>query len=125
MSFFYLVLAILTEVSGTTAMKLSHGFTKWLPSILMFAFYALSLTLLTLALKMIDVSIAYAIWSGVGTALIATIGIIWFKESFTLVKFFSILMIIAGVVGLNMDKGDKTKETNPPGEIIIDKVSQK
>ncbi|WP_134703261.1 multidrug efflux SMR transporter [Ammoniphilus sp. YIM 78166] len=122
MSFVYLILAILTEVSGTTAMKLSHGFTKLLPSLLMFVLYALSLTLLTLALKTIDVSVAYAIWSGVGTALIATIGILWFKESFTFLKLVSILMIIAGVVGLNVSNGDKA---TPPTEVLIEKVLNK
>lgn len=122
MSFVYLFLAILTEVSGTTAMKLSHGFTKLLPSIVMFMLYALSITLLTLALRTIDVSVAYAIWSGVGTALIATIGILWFKESVSLIKIISILMIIAGVVGLNLSNGSKVNDTTSSTEVKIDKV---
>lgn len=105
MSFVYLVLAIITEVSGTTAMKLSQGFTKMIPSVVMFVFYLLSITLLTLALKTIDVSVAYAIWSGLGTAIIATIGILLFKESLSLIKVISILMIIAGVIGLNLSGG--------------------
>ena len=67
MSWFYLMLAIILEVSGTTSMKLSQGFTKTLPSIAMFIFYILSLISLTLALKKVDVSVAYAVWSGIGT----------------------------------------------------------
>ena len=102
MSWFYLVLAIILEVAGTTAMKLSEGFSKIGPSIAMIVFYIASLFALTLALKKIDVSVAYAIWAGVGTSLIAIIGIIYFKEPLTLIKAISIALIIIGVVGLNL-----------------------
>ena len=101
-SWLYLVGAIALEVAGTTCMKLSEGFAKLVPSILIFVFYALSFTALTIALKTIDVSVVYAIWSGIGTALIATIGILYFKESVTILKFASIGLIIIGVVGLNL-----------------------
>jgi small multidrug resistance pump len=105
MTWLYLGLAILLEVSGTTCMKLSQGFTKLVPSILLFVFYTLSMGMLTLALKRIDVSVAYAVWSGVGTALIATIGVLWFKEPLTALKLISIGLIIIGVVGLNLSGG--------------------
>ena len=105
MTWLYLVLAILLEVSGTTCMKLSQGFTKLVPSILLFVFYTLSMGMLTLALKKIDVSVAYAVWSGVGTALIATIGVVWFKEPAAAFKLISIALIIVGVVGLNLSGG--------------------
>ena len=100
-SWLYLTGAILLEVAGTSCMKLSQGFTKLIPSILIFVFYGLSFVGLTIALKKIDVSIAYAVWAGIGTALIAGIGMFYFKEPLTLVKVLSILLIIAGVVGLN------------------------
>jgi small multidrug resistance pump len=105
MHWLYLTCAIVFEVAGTTCMKLSAGFSKLLPAILMGAFYAISFTCLTLALKKVDVSIAYAIWSGIGTALIATIGILWFREPFTLLKACGLLAIIAGVVALNLSGG--------------------
>ena len=98
----YLAIAIVLEVIGTTSMKLSAGFTKTIPSVLMFVFYLASLAALALALKKIDVSVAYAVWAGLGTALIATIGIVYFHESVTLLKIISILLIIAGVVGLHL-----------------------
>jgi small multidrug resistance pump len=82
-------------------MKLSDGFTKLVPSVLLFVFYAASFVALTFALKKIDVSIAYAVWSGFGTALIATIGILFFRESVSWLKLACILLIILGVVGLN------------------------
>jgi len=102
MHWLYLLLAILFEVLGTTAMKLSEGFTKTTPSIAMAIFYILSLVMLTLTLKKIDVSIAYAIWSGLGTALIAGIGIMVFGESLTPMKIASITLIILGVIGLQL-----------------------
>ena len=105
MTWLYLVLAILLEVSGTTCMKLSEGFTRMVPSILLVVFYTLSFGMLTLALKKIDVSVAYAIWSGVGTALIASIGVLWFKEPATALKLISLGLIIIGVVGLNLGGG--------------------
>ncbi len=105
MTWLFLVLAILLEVAGTTCMKLSEGFTRLTPSILLFVFYTLSFGMLTLALKRIDVSVAYAVWSGVGTALIATIGVLWFKEPMTALKLISLALIIIGVVGLNLGGG--------------------
>lgn len=98
----FLVLAIAFEVSGTTSMKLSDGFSHLWWSGAMLVFYLLSFALLTLALKKIDVSVAYAIWSGVGTVLIAIIGIFYFKEPATAAKLVSIALIVAGVVGLNL-----------------------
>ena len=65
-------------------------------------FYAASFVALTFALKKIDVSVAYAVWFGVGTALIAVIGILYFRETITALKFVSILLIVVGVVGLNL-----------------------
>ncbi len=85
-------------------MKLSEGFTKIVPSVLIFVFYGLCFTFLTLALKRIEVSVAYSVWAGLGTVLIATIGIIWFRESATLIKLLSISLIIIGVIGINSSK---------------------
>src|SRR5262245_53458881 len=105
MSWFYLALAIMLEVSGTVSMKLSEGFTKVKPSVATFVFYILSLGALNFALKRIDIGVAYAIWAGLGTALIASIGILWFKEPATTLKMVSLALIIIGVVGLNLSGG--------------------
>ena len=98
----YLIAAIAFEVAGTTAMKMSEGFTRTWPSVAMGIFYILSLTALTFALKRFDMSMAYAIWSGLGTALITIVGFYLFKEPLTLVKVGSIALIILGVVGLHL-----------------------
>jgi small multidrug resistance pump len=105
MHWFYLISAIVMEVAGTTCMKLSRGFTNPLPSVLLFIFYGLCFSFLTLALKKIDVSVAYGVWSGLGTALIAAIGIYWFKESVTIVKLTSLALIVVGTIGLNASGG--------------------
>ncbi len=99
-----LILAITFEVMGTTSMKLSNGFTKLFPSILIFVCYGICFTFLTFALKKIEVSLAYAVWSGIGTALITIIGISYFNESISLQKVVSIGLIIIGVIGLNLAK---------------------
>jgi small multidrug resistance pump len=103
-NWFYLLSAILFEVLGTTCMKLSEGFKNLIPSILIFVFYGCGFTFSTLSLERIDVGVAYAIWSGLGTMLIASIGIIWFQESMSWVKFLSIVLIITGVIGINASK---------------------
>lgn len=101
----FLAGAIALEVAGTTSMKLSAGFTRLVPSIFLFVFYAASFVMLTLALKKIEVSVAYAVWSGFGTALIAVIGVVYFRETFTVMKVLSIMLIIIGVVGLSLSEG--------------------
>lgn len=101
-SHYLLLLAILFEVCGTTCMKLSQGFSKLLPSILIFAFYAISFFLFTLALKGIDISIGYAVWAGLGTALITVVGIFWFREPVNSLKILSLIIVVAGVIGLNL-----------------------
>jgi small multidrug resistance pump len=98
----YLAAAIFLEVAGTTSMKLSNGFERLVPSVLIFLFYGLSFTALTFALRRIDLSIAYAVWAGLGTALIAVIGMVYFREPLTLLKFGSLLLIILGVIGLHL-----------------------
>jgi len=98
----YLVIAILTEVVGTTMMKVSLGLTRLIPSVVMFLMYGISFVFMAFALKKIEVSTAYAIWSGLGTAVIAAIGIFWFRESFNILKLVGIVLIIGGVVLLNL-----------------------
>jgi small multidrug resistance pump len=102
MYWIYLIIAILTEVAGTTALKLSQGLTKIIPAIAMAIFYIVSFIFLAFALKKIEVGTAYAIWSGIGTALIALIGFLWFQESLDALKVVSLGLIILGVVGLNL-----------------------
>jgi small multidrug resistance pump len=124
MSWIYLILAIVFEVSGTTCMKVAEGFTRLLPSVLIFVFYGMSLTFLTLTLKKIEVSVAYAVWSALGTALIALIGIMWFRETLNLLKVASLALIILGVVGLHLSQGQDMRTAPEAGMGISETTSK-
>jgi small multidrug resistance pump len=102
MSWILLFAAILFEVAGITSMKLSRGFSEPLPSIAVPVFYVLSAAAVILVLKRLELSVTYAIWSGVGTALAAMIGIAYFREPLTLMKVASLALVILGVVGLSL-----------------------
>jgi small multidrug resistance pump len=102
MPWLLLLAAILFEVAGITSMKLSRGFADPLPSLAVLVFYVLSAAAVILALKRLDLSVTYAIWSGVGTALAATIGIAYFREPVTLFKLASLALVVLGVVGLSL-----------------------
>jgi small multidrug resistance pump len=105
MNWICLSVAIVFEVAATSCLKLSAGFTKLAPSLLMVLFYCISFGFLSVALKKIDVGVAYAIWSGVGTALISAIGIVYFREPLTAMKLGGTLAIIGGVIALNLAGG--------------------
>ena len=102
MKWIFLSAGILFEVLGTISMKYAEGFTKPIPSILVFVFYGISLASLVFVLEKMQVSIAYAIWAGAGTALIAMIGILFYKEPVSAVKIISISLIILGILGLEL-----------------------
>ena len=102
MPWILLSVAILFEVAGTTSMKLSRGFAEIWPSIGVFVFYMGAAAAIILALRRLELSIAYAIWSGVGTALTVMIGIAFFREPLSAFKLASIALVIVGVAGLSL-----------------------
>ena len=71
---------------------------------MVFVFYGLSFTAFIYALKTIDLSISYAIWAGLGLALIAAIGIVYFREPMTAWKMIFIGLILVGVIGLSLSR---------------------
>jgi small multidrug resistance pump len=98
-----LACAIASEVVATAALKLSNGFTRPAPSIVAAVGYLLSFALLAQALKLrLQVSVAYAIWSGAGTAAITVIGMLLLNEPLTTGKALGIALVISGVVALNL-----------------------
>jgi len=101
-NWFIFSLGIVFEVLGTICMKLADGFSKLVPSVLVFVFYGLSLASLVFVLKKMEVSVVYAIWASLGIVLISIIGIIWFKEPISFIKIISILLIIIGIFGLEL-----------------------
>ncbi|MGB3306219.1 MAG: multidrug efflux SMR transporter [Thermomicrobiales bacterium] len=97
-----LAIAIAAEIVATTSLKQSDGFSKLWPSVVTIIGYVIAFWLVGQALKTIPVSVAYAIWSGVGTAVVAAIGMAFLGESVSVMKVGGIAMIVAGVVALNL-----------------------
>ncbi|RMF76901.1 MAG: QacE family quaternary ammonium compound efflux SMR transporter [Chloroflexi bacterium] len=105
MGWILLFVAITFEILGTTSLKLSNGFTRIVPSIAMFIFYGVSFSVFSFALKYLNIGVAYAVWSGVGTSAIAIIGYLAFKEQLDSTKIIFIGLILVGVIGLNLSGG--------------------
>lgn len=97
-----LAVAIISEVFGSSMLKVSNGFKKLFPSIGVVIGFGAAFYLLSLALKAIPLGTAYAIWSGVGTALTALVGVIVYKESINLKKCLGLVLIICGVIVLKL-----------------------
>jgi small multidrug resistance pump len=102
LAWIYLSAAIASEVVGTVFLTYTDGFTRPAPTILVIATYAASLWLTALALRQLEISLAYAVWAGVGTAAVAVIGMAALGESVNTLKLASIALVIGGVVGLNL-----------------------
>ena len=101
----FLLLGVGLEICGTVCLRLSEGFARLAPSVALFVFYALAFVFVTLAVKGIALSTAYAVWSGLGTALIALIGIAFFQEIMTWGKAVSLTLVLVGIVGLKLSSG--------------------
>jgi small multidrug resistance pump len=97
----YLSLAIVAEVIGTTFLKSAEGFTRPWPSLVVVVAYAIAFFFLGLALKTLPVGVAYAIWAGVGTALIALAGYAFFDQRLDAPAITGLALIVAGVVVIN------------------------
>lgn len=98
----YLALAIVSEVIATSALKLSDGFSRFWPSVIVVAGYAVSFYCLSLILKTLPVGVVYAIWSGAGIALIALIGWLFLGQTLDWPAILGLLLIIAGVMVINL-----------------------
>ncbi|MEU6005603.1 multidrug efflux SMR transporter [Streptomyces sp. NPDC093064] len=102
MGYVMLVGAIAAEVAATTAMKYSEGFSRFGPSLVTVVGYVLSFVLLAQTLRTVAIGTAYAIWSGIGTAAVAALGLVLFGEGMSLAKVAGIVLIIGGVVVLSL-----------------------
>tara|TARA_R110002051_G_scaffold25371_9_gene62005 strand:+ start:7322 stop:7657 length:336 start_codon:yes stop_codon:yes gene_type:complete len=97
-----LVFAIITETIGTTALQASEQFSRFWPSVIVVVSYAASFYLMALALKIIPVGIAYAIWSGLGIVFIAIIGYGVFGQKLDLPAVFGMGLILAGILVIHL-----------------------
>lgn len=98
----YLAIAIVCEVTATTALKQSESFSKWAPSLVTIVGYGASFWFLSLTLRTMQTGVVYAIWSGIGIVLISIISWVWFKQSLDLPAMLGMGLIIAGVLTINL-----------------------
>ncbi|MBB2912363.1 quaternary ammonium compound-resistance protein SugE [Streptosporangium becharense] len=105
MAWVLIVVAGLFEVAMAYSLKMSDGFSAPLPSVGFAVFAVLSFGLLALGLRSLEVGTAYAVWTGIGAVGTATLGILALGEDASFLKIASILLIVAGVVGLNLAGG--------------------
>ena len=100
--YFILILAVMAETVGTSALQASHQFTKLWPSVIVVIAYAISFYLLALTLKYMPVGVMYALWSGLGIIFIAMIGWLYFGQKLDGAAILGIALITAGIVVLNV-----------------------
>ena len=97
-----LLIAILAEITATTALKATQGFTVLAPSLLVVTGYGLAFFLMAQVVLQIPVGIAYAIWSGLGTALVAVLGYFIYHDALSREAILGIGLIVAGVLLINL-----------------------
>lgn len=102
MGYLFLLLAIGAEVFGTSLLRSTEGFTRLWPTIACLGSYAVAFALLAQTVRYVQVGVAYAVWAGLGTALIVVIGVLFLQEPMTLAKVVGVLLVIGGVVVLNL-----------------------
>lgn len=100
--YIHLIIAVIAETIGTTALQASSQFTKLVPSLVVVVAYGTSFYFLGLTLKVMPVGIVYAIWSGLGILLIAAIGYLVFRQSLDLPAVIGLALIIAGIAVINL-----------------------
>ena len=101
-AWFFLLLAGFFEICFTVALKYSQGFTKILPSILTVIFIVLSFFSVSQSMKVIPIGTAYGIWAGIGAAGTVICGILFFGDSYHIIRLISITLIIIGIIGLKL-----------------------
>ena len=102
MEWLYLSLAVIFEVVATSLLKVANGFTVLLPSVGTVCSYLLCFYFLSLALRTIDISIAYAVWGALGIVFVSLIGFLFFHEPISLLKVLCIALIVIGTIGLRL-----------------------
>ena len=100
--YFYLLIAVIAEVIGTSALQASTQFTKFWPSLLVVVSYAATFYFMAQTLKYMPVSIVYAIWSGLGIVFLAIIGWLVFRQTLDAAAVIGMALIIAGVLVIHL-----------------------
>lgn len=102
MNYLWLAAAIISEVFATSSLKASNGFSRLWPSVAVVVGYSAAFYFVSQTLKTIPVGVAYAIWSGVGTVLIALVGLVIYHQVLDRAALVGMTLIIAGVLIMNL-----------------------
>lgn len=102
MKYLFLLIAIVSEVIATSALKASDQFSRFWPSVLVVLGYASAFYFLSLTLKVLNMGIAYAIWSGIGIVLISIAGVVIYKQKLDMPAILGMVLIVAGVLVINL-----------------------
>ena len=102
MSWIYLLIAGITEIIWAVGLKFADGFTNFVPSLVTILFIAISFLLFATAMKTIPIGTAYAVFTGIGAAGTAVVGIVLFNENASLEKMFFLLLLLVGIIGLKV-----------------------
>ncbi|TCV93048.1 DMT family transporter [Biostraticola tofi] len=102
MPYFFLLIAIISEVIATSSLKASEGFTKLVPSLMVVVGYLVSFFLLSLVLKSIPLGVAYASWAGLGIVFVALSGLFFFGQKLDYYAILGMILIVAGVLIMNL-----------------------
>ena len=102
MQWIYLAIAILSEVIATSALKSAEGFTRLVPSVLVIVGYLSAFYFLSLTIRTIPLGVVYAIWAGVGVALVALVGWVYYRQALDVAALIGIGFIVSGVIVINV-----------------------
>lgn len=105
MSYLYLAAAIIAEVTATSTLKTSDGFSRFWPSVMVVTGYAAAFYFLSLTLRTIPVGVSYAIWSGAGIVLVTAVGWVLYRQALDLPAMIGLGLIISGVLVINLFSG--------------------
>lgn len=102
MAYLFLAIAIISEVTATSALRLCDGFTRLLPSLVVAVGYCVSFFMLSQVVKMLNLGYAYALWCGFGIVLIVAVGYFYYRQPVDMAGVFGIALIMAGVLVINL-----------------------
>lgn len=121
----FLLGAIGCEITATVLLGSTDQFTRPLPSVVVICGYVLSFAFLAQALRTLPISLAYAMWSGIGTATVALIGVLLLGEDLSIAKVVGVALIVAGVVVLNVRGAGHSAEAVPARDDLLDEPARR
>ena len=117
MAWFVLIVSGLLEAGWALSLKASDGFSRPGPTVLFGVLLAASMGGLAFALRTLPVGIAYAVWTGIGASVTAVVGMVWLGEAVSVGKIVSLVLIVAGIVGLHLFGGEPPAQDEPQASV--------